>query len=47
MGSSSVLFDVSMEITLGQFRSGESGLVTVGERDRCETQQRLRWETNK
>ena len=32
MGSSSVLFYVSMEITLGQFRSGESGLVTVGER---------------
>ena len=25
MGSSFVLFDVSMEITLGQFRSGESG----------------------
>ena len=48
MGSSSVLFDVSMEITPGQFRSGESGLVTVGERSlRDETQQRLRWETNK
>ena len=25
MGSSFVFFDVSMEITLGQFRSGESG----------------------
>lgn len=25
MGSSFVLFDVSMEITLGQFRSGKSG----------------------
>ena len=25
MRSSFVLFDVSMEITLGQFRSGESG----------------------
>ena len=25
MGSSFVLFDVSMEITLGQYRSGESG----------------------
>ena len=25
MGSSFVLLDVSMEITLGQFRSGESG----------------------
>ena len=25
MGSSFVLFDVSMEITLGKFRSGESG----------------------
>ena len=25
MGSSFVLFDVSMEIALGQFRSGESG----------------------
>ena len=25
MGSSFVLFNVSMEITLGQFRSGESG----------------------
>ena len=43
-----LLFYVSMEITPGQFRSGESGLVTVGERSlRDETQQRLRWETNK
>ena len=25
MGSSFVLFDVSMKITLGQYRSGESG----------------------
>ena len=25
MGGSFVLFDVSMEITLGQYRSGESG----------------------
>ena len=25
MGGSFVLFDVSMEITLGQFRSGEGG----------------------
>ena len=25
MGTSFVLFDVSMEITLGQFRSGKSG----------------------
>ena len=25
MGSSFILFDVSMEITLGQFGSGESG----------------------
>ena len=41
MGSSSVLFYVSMEIAPGQFRSGESGLVTVGERSlRDETQQK-------